>query len=88
MNPKAAMKRMAEVQTPEEFAMDVWVATYARAVVAGGGQLSNARKLADRAAQHTLEIWQDRASVTWGKVLAEIRENPSAEENDLEEGTP
>ena len=85
MKPDAAMKRLAAVQTPEEFAADTWVATYSRAAVAGGGQLAAARKLADRAAQHVLDVWKARVPGGDSKLLTEAEGNPAAEDNDMEE---
>jgi len=87
------MRRLAAVQTPEEFAADAWVATYARAAVAEGGQLAAARKLADRAAQHVLDVWKARAPGSDGKVspydlLTESEGDFGAEDNDLEEEEP
>ena len=93
MKPDSAMKRLAAVQTPEEFAADTWVATYSRAVVAGGGQLAAARKLADRAALHVLDVWKARVPGSDSKVspydlLTEAEGDPEAEDNDLDEEEP
>jgi hypothetical protein len=88
MKPDVAMKRLAAVQTPEEFAADAWVATYARAAVAGGGQLAAARKLADRAAQHVLDVWKARAPGGDGKLLTETEGDLGAEDNDMDEEEP
>jgi hypothetical protein len=85
MKSDTAMKRLASLQTPEEFAADTWVATYARAVVSGGGQLAAARKLADRAAQHVLDVWRARVPGGDTKLLTEAEGDPESEDNDMEE---